>query len=68
MAYSALLLLMLGILANHHYMALALDDLALFADFLHRRSDFHKDTSFVRRAHGNWGLWSGQAPLIWYAK
>ena len=42
MAYSALLLLMLGILANHHYMALALDDLALFADQFHGRSYLHR--------------------------
>ena len=38
---SALLLLVLRILANDHDAALALDDLALFANGFHRRSDFH---------------------------
>ena len=37
----ALALLMLGVFADHHHAALALDDLALFADGLHRRTDFH---------------------------
>lgn len=37
----ALLLLMFGILANDHHMALALDDLAFFADRLDRRTNFH---------------------------
>ena len=32
---------MLGVLANDHDAALALDDLALFADGLDRRPDFH---------------------------
>ena len=32
---------MLRIVADHHNFSLALDDLALFADFLDRRSDFH---------------------------
>ena len=36
---------MLGIFANNHHAALALDDLALFADRLHRRTDFHGNTS-----------------------
>ena len=40
-----LALLMLGIFANNHHAALALDDLALFADGLHRRTDFHGNTS-----------------------
>lgn len=35
---------MLGILANNHNAALALDDLALFADRLHRRTNFHRYT------------------------
>ena len=39
---SALLLLMLGILADDHDAALALDDLALFADGFHRRTNFHR--------------------------
>ena len=37
----ALSLLMLGILANYHNAALALDELALFAHGLNRGSDFH---------------------------
>ena len=37
----ALALLMLGIFANNHHAALALDDLALFADRLHSTS-IHK--------------------------
>jgi hypothetical protein len=41
---SALALFVLGVLADHHDAAFALDDLAFFADFLHRRSDFHKMT------------------------
>ena len=40
-ALSALLLLMLGILADDHDATLALDDLALFANGLDRRSHFH---------------------------
>ena len=38
---SALLLLMLGVLADHHDLALAANDLALFADRLHRRTNLH---------------------------
>jgi hypothetical protein len=38
---SALTLFVLGVLANHPVLALAPDDLALFADFLDRGSDFH---------------------------
>ncbi len=34
---------MLGIVADDHDTALALDDLALFADGLHGRSHFHDD-------------------------
>ena len=41
----ALALLMLGVFADNHHAALALDDLALFADGLHRRTDFHGNTS-----------------------
>ena len=41
MDWSALALLMLGIFANNHHAALALDDLALFANGLYRRTDFH---------------------------
>jgi hypothetical protein len=37
----ALALLMLGVLADDHDFALALDDLALLAHGLHGRSDFH---------------------------
>ena len=59
---------MLGVLADHHDLAVTLDDLALFADFLHRRSDFHKDTSFVRYRTLIGVGWSSEAPLIWFAK
>ena len=38
---SALLLLVLGVLADDHDLALALDDLALFADRLHGRTNLH---------------------------
>ena len=37
----ALTLLMLGVFADNHDAALALDDLALFANGLHGRTDFH---------------------------
>ena len=37
----ALLLLVLGVFADNHDFALALDDLALFAHGLDTRSDFH---------------------------
>ena len=40
--HSALLLLVLRILADDHHTALALNDLALFADRLHRRTNFHE--------------------------
>ena len=43
----ALLLLMLGILADDHDPALALDDLALFAHGLNGRSHFHGSTSIL---------------------
>ena len=47
---STLLLLVLGILANDHDAALALDDLALLADGLNGRSHFHDDiTSYLHR-------------------
>ena len=47
---SALLLLVLGILANDHDAALALDDLALLANGLNGRSHFHVDsTSYLHR-------------------
>jgi hypothetical protein len=36
-----LALFMLRVFTDHHDLALALDDLALFAHFLYRRSDFH---------------------------
>jgi hypothetical protein len=39
---SALRLLMLGILANDHYLASALDDLAFFTNGFYRTSDFHR--------------------------
>ena len=49
-ASSALLLLVLGVLADDHDAALALDDLALFADGLNGRSHFHDDsTSYLHR-------------------
>ena len=44
---SALTLLMLGVLANNHDFALALDDLALLAHGFHGRSDFHYFTSYL---------------------
>ena len=37
----ALTLFMLGVVADDHDFALALDDLALLAHRLHGRSDFH---------------------------
>ena len=47
---SALALLVLRVLADNHDTALALDDLALFADGLHGRSHFHVDiTSYLHR-------------------
>ena len=36
-----LLLLVLGVFADHHDLAFSLDDLALIADFLHRGFDLH---------------------------
>jgi hypothetical protein len=39
---SALTLLVFRVLANHPHHTLAVDDLALVADFLYRCSDFHK--------------------------
>jgi hypothetical protein len=32
---------MLGVLADDHYMAVSFDDLALFADLLYGRLNFH---------------------------
>ena len=43
---SALALLMLGVVTDDHDLALTLDDLAFFAHFLNRRSDFHDVPSF----------------------
>ena len=40
-SWLALLLLVLGILADHHDLALAADDLALLADGLHGRTNLH---------------------------
>ena len=40
-AHLALLLLVLGVLADHHDLALAADDLALFTNRLNRRPDLH---------------------------
>ena len=63
----ALALLVLGVLTNDHDLPLALDDFALLANFLHRRSYFH----FCAL------LWSGivsrpaprpKADLIWNAR
>ena len=56
-ALSALTLFVLGVFANNHNFALALDDLALLAHGLHGRSDFHFYTSKSvvspkRDAHG----------------
>jgi len=39
--YLALLLLVSGVLADNHDLAISLDNLALFADGFHRRSDLH---------------------------
>jgi hypothetical protein len=44
---SALALLVLGVLADDHDFALALDDLALLAHGLDRRSDFHVDNLLI---------------------
>jgi len=38
---SALTLLVLGILADDHYFTMSLNDLALFANFLDGRLNFH---------------------------
>ena len=43
----ALLLLMLGILADDHHVTLALDDLALFANGLYRRTNLHWKSSLT---------------------
>ena len=43
---SALLLLVLGVLANDHHATLALDNLALLADGFYGRSYFHDAASF----------------------
>ena len=42
----ALSLLVLGVLADDHHAAMALDDLAFFAHGFHRRSDFHSVFSY----------------------
>ena len=44
---SALLLLMLGVFADNHDAAFALDDLALFANGFHTRSYFHGGSPFA---------------------
>ena len=41
MGQLTLLLFMLGVLADHHDAAFTLDDLALFADRLHGRTNLH---------------------------
>jgi hypothetical protein len=38
-----LLLLVLGVLADHHDISMPLDDLALFTDRLHRRTHLHEE-------------------------
>ena len=43
MGQLTLLLFMLGVLADNHDAALALDDLALFADGFHRGTNLHVD-------------------------
>ena len=43
---SALSLLMFGVLANYHYFAFALNDLAFFAHRLYGRTYFHFFTSY----------------------
>ena len=40
---------MLRVLADYHYLALALDDLALLANGLNGRSYFHVETSYLLR-------------------
>ena len=45
----ALTLLVLGVFADDHDAALALDDLALFADGLDRRTNLHLSSSFGTR-------------------
>ena len=57
---------MLGVLADDHHATLALDDLALLADFLHRRSDFHKE--YLPRAVRTVIWWGSGAPFTLYAK
>ena len=44
---SALLLLVLGVLADNHDAAFALNDLAFLANGFHTRSYFHGSTPFV---------------------
>ena len=46
MGQLTLLLFMLGVLADHHDLAMALYDLALLAHGLYRRSDFHLSSSY----------------------
>jgi len=45
----ALLLLVLGILANNHHVAFSLDDFALFANLLDGRLNFHCFIPFLFR-------------------
>jgi len=51
--FLTLTLLMLGVFADNHDAALALDNFAFFAYFFNRRSDFHgMDHSFLETGGG----------------
>ena len=50
--HSALLLLVLGVLADDHHAALALDDLALLADGFDRGTNLHVCNLLIRTACG----------------
>ena len=54
-----LTLLVLGVFADDHHPALALDDFALFANGLHRRTNLHA-SFLLRYPHGN----GGHAPPV----
>jgi len=49
----ALTLFVLGILTDNHDFSLALNNLALLANFLYRRSDFHLNALLEKLAFNN---------------
>ena len=49
---------MLGVFADDHYVAVSLDDLALFADLLYGRPYFHSNNHLSIKIYRT---------LIWYA-